>query len=77
MLITRKKHILVLGEGPKQELDDARLTAVKKYSINFTESRKKICLSSHYNGANSYLFVNCTEIHEFKTKDSEINAIPL
>ena len=26
----------------------------------------------HYNGANSYLFVNGTEIHKFKGKDSEI-----
>ena len=49
----------------------------KKYSINFTESRKKFCLNLHYNGANSYLFVNDTEIHKFKAKDSKINAIPL
>ena len=26
----------------------------------------------HYNGTNSYLFVNGTEIHKFKAKDSEI-----
>ena len=31
----------------------------------------------HYNGANSYLFVNGTEIYEFKAKDSEIVASPL
>ena len=31
----------------------------------------------HYNGANSYLFVNYTEIHKFKAKDSEIVATPL
>ena len=31
----------------------------------------------HYNGANSYLFVNVTEIHKFKAKDSEIVATPL
>ena len=29
------------------------------------------------NGANSYLFVNGTEITQFKAKDSEIVAIPL
>ena len=28
----------------------------------------------HYNGANSYLFVNSTEIHKFKANDSEIVA---
>ena len=31
----------------------------------------------HYNGANSYSFVNSTEICKFKTKDSEIVASPL
>ena len=47
------------------------------YSINFTEKNKKFCLSLHYNGANSYLFVNGTEIIKFKAKDSEIVASPL
>ena len=37
----------------------------------------KFCLSLHYNGANSYLFVNGTEIHKFKTKDSGIVAVSL
>ena len=31
----------------------------------------------HYNGANSYLFVNGAEIYKLKTKDSEIVATPL
>ena len=31
----------------------------------------------HYNGANSYLFVNGTKIIKFKAKDSEIVATPL
>ena len=53
------------------------MTAVKLYSINFTENNKNICLSLHYNGANSYLFVNGTEIYKFKAKDSEIVATPL
>ena len=47
------------------------------YSINFTVTKKKFCLSLHYNGANSYLFVNGTEIYKFKAKDSEIVATPL
>ena len=42
------------------------------YSINFTVTKKKFCLRLHYNGANSYLFVNGTEIYKFKAKDSEI-----
>ena len=47
------------------------------YSINFTENNKKFCLSLHYNGANSYLFVNGTEIIKFNAKDSEIVATPI
>ena len=31
----------------------------------------------HFNGADSYLFVNSTEIIKFKAKDSEIVATPL
>ena len=38
---------------------------------------KKEILSLHYNGANSYLFVNDIEIYKFKAKDSEIVATPL
>ena len=47
------------------------------YSINFTVTGKKFCLSLHYNGANSYFFVNGTEIITFKAKDSENVATPL
>ena len=34
-------------------------------------------MSLHYNGGNSYLFVNGTEIYKFKAKDSKIVASPL
>ena len=34
-------------------------------------------MSLHHNGANSYLFVNVTEIYKFKAKHSEILAYPL
>ena len=47
------------------------------YHINFTVTKKKFCLSLHYNGANSYLFVNGTKMCKFKAKDSEIVASPL
>ena len=72
----RKKYILILGKGPTQGLEHT-LSAEKMYSINFTVTGKKFCLSLHYNGANSYLFVNGKEIHKFKAKDSEIVATPL
>ena len=47
------------------------------YPISFTVTKKKFCLSFHYNGANSYLFVNGKEIVKFKAKDTEIVAICL
>ena len=72
----KKKDILVLGRGPTQGLEST-LTAEKMYSINFTVTKIKFCLSLHYNGANSYLFVNDTEIVKFKAKDSAIVASPL
>ena len=70
------KDILVLGRGPTQGLESP-LTGEKMYSINFTIIKKKFCLSLHYNGANSYLFVNGKEIYKFKAKDSAIVASPL
>ena len=47
------------------------------YSVNFIVARKLFSLSLHYNGANSYLFVNGTEIYKFKAKDFEIATRPL
>ena len=76
MLIIRKKYILILGSSPTQGLEHT-LTAEKMYSINFTVTKKTFCLSLHYNGVNSYLFVNGTEIYKSKAKDSEIVASPL
>ena len=42
------------------------------HSINFTKANTKLFLSLHYNGANSYLFVNGKEIYKFTVKDSMI-----
>ena len=72
----KKKDILVIGRGPTQGLEST-LTAEKIHSINFTVTKKKFCLSLHYNGTNSYLFVNGTEVIKFKAKDSAIEASPL
>ena len=67
---------MILGRGPTQGLEHT-LTAEKMYSINFTVTKKLFCLGLHYNGANSYLFVNGTKIYKFKAKVSEILASPL
>ena len=66
---------LILGKGPTQGLGEHSLSTGKMYSINFTKVNNvftKFCLSLHYNAANSYLFVNVTEIHKFTAKDSMI-----
>ena len=68
------KKILIIGQT--QALDDTTLTAEGEYSINFTEQGKKFCLSLHYNGSNSYLFVNEVKIYQFKAKVSGIIAYP-
>ena len=62
------KNILILGVGPTQGLENT-LSPEKMYSINFAVTKKKFCLSLHYNGANSYLFVKGTEIYKFKAKN--------
>ena len=72
----RKKDILILGKEPMQGLEHT-LSTEKFYSISFTKKITKFCLSLHYNEANSYLFVNGTEIIKFKAKDSEIRAYSL
>ena len=72
----KKKGILVLGIAPTQGLEHT-LTTEKMYSINFTVTKKKFCLSLHYNGATSYLFANGTEVCKFKANNSEIVAAPL
>ena len=38
---------------------------------------QNVNLRLHYNGANSYIFVNGTEIIKFEAKYSEITAYPL
>ena len=70
------KDILILGKSPTQGLEHT-LTAEKMYLINFAVTRRKFCLSLHYNGANSYLFFNGEEIVKFKAKYSPILATPL
>ena len=72
----KKKSILVLGIGPTPGLEHT-LTVEKMYSVNFTVMNKEFCLSLHFNGANSYLFVHGTEIYKFKAKDSEVVVGPV
>ena len=59
----KSKDILFLGEGPTKELDDITLTEEAKYPLKFTQSGKRFVLSLHYNGSNSFLFVNSIKIY--------------
>ena len=76
MLIVKRK-ILVLGEDPTKRLDDTTNTAGAKYSTNFTRPGRKLVLSLHYKGRNSFLFVNVVKMYQIKAKDSEIKPYPL
>ena len=51
--------------------------AEKLYKTDFTQQDKKLVLSLHYNGGDSYLFVNGVQQSKFKTKDSKIKTAPL
>ena len=57
------EDILILGKIPTERSDDTTLTAETLYSINFTRPGIKFSLSLHYNGRNSFLFVNATKIY--------------
>ena len=70
-------NVLVLGKALVQGISGTTIYVEKMYSTNFTVNNKKFCLSLHYNGDNSYLFVNGKEVNKFKAKDSEIVPYPL
>ena len=76
-------HMLITKEAFQslvktiQRIDNTKIYAEKMCSPNFTVDNKKFCLSLHYNGDSSYLFVNGKEINNFKAKDSAITPYPL
>ena len=53
-----RNNILALGKGPTNDINDSVGTTEKKFSIDFGKANTKFCLSLHYNGDNSDLFVN-------------------
>ena len=66
------QSVLVLGHGLIQKINDTTIYAEKMYSPNFTVDNKIFCLSLHYNGDNSYLFVNSRKVTKFKANNSEL-----
>ena len=70
----KTKDVLVLGRGLIRKTDDTIIYAEKNYSPNFTFAIKKFCLSLHYNGDDSYLFVNGKEVIKFKAKNQSVSG---
>ena len=68
------KDILILGEGSTQGLHRTTFTTEAKYPIDFRQSGKRFLFSPHYDGSNSFLFVNTTKEYQFKAKNSEITV---
>ena len=66
------KDVLVLVHGLIPNIDDTTIYSEKMYSPNFTVANKTFCLSQHYNGDNSYLFVNGKEVTKFKAKKQSV-----
>ena len=54
----RANHTYLMGTGLMQGTNDTTIYAEKNFYRNFTDFGKKFVLSLHYNGDNSYLFVN-------------------
>ena len=73
----KKKDNLILGMSLTLGLDNTTLSVEAQYPIIFSRSNRKFCLSLHYIGSHSFLFVNATKIYQFKANDSEIQKHPL
>ena len=68
----RTNNTYVLGKDFVQGISETTVYAEKFYKTDFIEQNKKFVLSLHYNGDDSYLFVNGVQQLKFKTKNSEI-----
>ena len=64
----KANDIDVIGDLFVQGVNDTTLYAEKVYSQNFTQRSKKFVLRLHFNGDDSYLFVNGKQELKFKCK---------
>ena len=67
-----ENHIYVMGDGFTQGIHDTTLYVEKNYWRNFTDPGKKFVLSLHYNGDDSYMFINGRQELKFKAKDDQM-----
>ena len=68
----KANNIYVMGKDYIQKINDTTIYAEKMYYRNFTDSGKKFVLSLHYNGNNSYLYVNGNQELKFKAKTDQL-----
>ena len=68
----KANNIYVMGDPFGQGINNTTLYTEQIYSQNFTAVNKKFVFSLHYNGDDSYLFVNGKQELKFKAKDDQI-----
>ena len=68
----KANNIFIMGDEFVHSINDTTFYAEKLYSQNFTGANKKFVLSLHYNGDDSYLFVNGKRELKFKAKNDQI-----
>ena len=68
----RANHIYLMGDGLTQGINDTTLYVEKNYWRNFKDPGKKIIISLHYNGDESYFFVNGRQELKFKAKTNQL-----
>ena len=64
----KANNIYVMVKDYIQKINDTTIYPEKMFYRNFTDPDHKFLLSLHYNGENSYLFVNGKEELKFKAK---------
>ena len=68
----KANNIYVMGKDYVQKINDTTIYAEKMYNRNFTYLCKKFMLSLHYNGDDSYLFVNGRQELKFKINTDQL-----
>ena len=68
----RANHIYLMGTGLTQGINDTTIYAEKNFYRDFTDFGKKLMLILHYNGDDSYLFVNGWQELNFKCKTDQL-----
>ena len=68
----KANNIYVMGKDNIEKINDTKIYAEKMYYRNFRDPGKKYVLSLHYNGNNSYFYVNGNQELKFKAKTDQL-----